>query len=94
MAAICNHVIGLWNDFDNTDTITLNGLKRKVKEQEEIYEHFRDNGVIGEYYMERFKPKWTLNDYFDKRKMTNLERFNFCPICGHEINWKGMKMHG
>lgn len=47
MAAICNQVIGLWNDFDNTGTITLNGLKRRVKEEEETYEHCRDNGFMG-----------------------------------------------
>lgn len=30
----------------------------------------------------------TRQDYYDRRKSTNLLRFNFCPICGEKIIWK------
>ncbi len=31
---------------------------------------------------------YTRQDYYDRRKSTNLLRFNFCPICGEKIIWK------
>ena len=34
---------------------------------------------------------YTLEDYSDKRKSTNITRFNYCPICGEIIDWK--KIH-
>ena len=35
--------------------------------------------------------KYTLLDYTDKRKSTNLVRFDYCPYCGHRINWKEIR---
>lgn len=34
---------------------------------------------------------YTINDYADRRKSTNLTRFNYCPYCGEKINWKCIK---
>ena len=34
---------------------------------------------------------FSLNDYCDKRKSTDLTRFNYCPICGKKIDWKAIK---
>jgi hypothetical protein len=31
---------------------------------------------------------YTRQDYYDRRKSTNLLRFNFCPICGEKIIWE------
>lgn len=31
---------------------------------------------------------YKLEDYYDRRKSTNLLRFNYCPTCGAKINWK------
>lgn len=43
------------------------------------------------------KLKWTSNvyrlaDYLDKRKSTNLLHFNFCPVCGKEIDYKLLRL--
>ena len=34
---------------------------------------------------------YSFNDYCDKRKSTNLTRFEFCPYCGKKIDWKKIK---
>lgn len=86
----CNHIIGLWVDYENTQTITLWGLQQKIKEQEETYAYCL-NDPIWKKESDKFKPKWTLHDYCDRRRVTNLVRFNFCPSCGHKIDWKEKK---
>ena len=37
---------------------------------------------------------YTLKDYADRRKSTNLTRFEFCPYCGKKIDWKKIKSEG
>ena len=34
---------------------------------------------------------YTLEDYADRRKSTNITRFEYCPCCGEKINWKSIK---
>jgi hypothetical protein len=34
---------------------------------------------------------YTLKDYCDMRKSTDLSRFKFCPYCGKKIDWKKIK---
>lgn len=34
---------------------------------------------------------YTMSDYCDRRKSTDLTRFNYCPMCGKKIDWKAMK---
>lgn len=33
------------------------------------------------------KP-FDIQDYRNKRKKTNLKRFNYCPLCSKKIDWK------
>ena len=33
------------------------------------------------------KP-FDVEDYRNKRKKTNLKRFNYCPVCGKKIYWE------
>lgn len=35
---------------------------------------------------------YTMKDYIDRRKSTNITRFNYCPFCGEKINWKTIYM--
>jgi len=81
----CKHFIGLWYDYDNTEMMTLERLKYKLKEKEDLYKEFCNDGGY------TFKPRFALDDYLNKRKRTNLKRFNFCPDCGGKIDWKGMR---
>ena len=34
---------------------------------------------------------YSLPDYCDKRKSTDLTQFNYCPLCGKKIDWKAIK---
>lgn len=86
----CNHFIGLWYDYDNTEMITLERLKYNLKEKEDLYKAFCKNSVYSKI-AESYKPRWTLDDYLNKRKHTNLARFDLCPDCGQKIDWKGMR---
>ena len=36
-------------------------------------------------------PEYTLADFCDKRKRTPLHHFNYCPMCGKEIDWKALR---
>jgi hypothetical protein len=35
--------------------------------------------------------RYSLADYCDWRKSTDLFRFRLCPLCGREIDWKALK---
>ena len=37
---------------------------------------------------------YTMKDYADKRKSTNITRFEYCPHCGEKIDWKKIKLVG
>lgn len=37
---------------------------------------------------------YSLKDYLNKRKNTNLYRFLYCPYCGEKIDWKKLKEMG
>lgn len=34
---------------------------------------------------------WTLDDYLNKDKETNLTRFDYCPKCGKMIDWEKLR---
>ena len=70
--------IGVRYDYENTDIVTLADLK----------EHIETMKMLPSYFHQ--KP-YELVDYCDKRKSTDLTRFNYCPICGKKIDWKAIK---
>ena len=80
----CECWIGVLHDYDNTRVVDLKGLKNNIQEQKEYAEwKSKMYGVNEKYY--------TLLDYCDKRKSTDLTRFNYCPLCGKKIDWKAIK---
>ena len=81
----CEHIIGMLNDYDNTYNITLKQLKHYIKQEQEQYEYEIKN------YPDVARKPFNLSDYMDRRKSTNLTRYNFCPICGRKIDWKNIK---
>lgn len=84
MANKCDCVIGLlYHGYDHQELATFDTLKNYIAES--IYY----NETLVTMYAQRFKRKiWTLKDYADFRKSTNLTRFRYCPNCGMPINWK------
>ena len=79
----CNHFIGIWYDYDNTDIINIDGLKENIKDIKNLNEYRKENGydkVMG------LSTEYTLEDYFNKNKnCDNFDLFNYCPFCGEEI---------
>ena len=75
-------VIGLIHDYDDTRIVTLEELKEHIqweKESRSPYFNWKTH---------------ELSDYCDKRKNTDLTRFEFCPMCGKKIDWKAIKKEG
>ena len=85
----CECCIGIINDYDNTSMVTLDGLKNHIKDRLELKQAF-ERDVLFKDYNHGIKG-WNLADYCDKRKSTDLTRFNCCPLCGKKIDWKAIK---
>lgn len=82
----CDHIIGILYCVDDSILITLDGLKKEIADTK------IDNRMCERDGMEWLKrPEWTLHDYTDGRKSTNLHRFMFCPECGEKIDWKAIR---
>ena len=81
----CEHIIGLWCDFNDSYNLNLKELKEKIKEGKEMYEY-----CLKKHPSLARKP-FELKDYADRRKSTNVFRYNYCPICGEKIDWKSFK---
>ena len=87
-------VIGLIHHYDNTRLVTLYELKEHIKEKLDFNDYIDSIEYIERYYPHNypFREKvWTLKDYCDKRRNTDLTRFEYCPYCGKEIEWKKIK---
>ena len=74
--------IGLIYDCENTRIITTTELKEIIRERREcnkILRAYGNNWAV--------KKEWSLKDYSDRRKSTDMMRFDFCPVCGNKIKW-------
>ena len=80
----CECWIGVRYDYENTDLVTLVDLKEHIESHNGMVEFWQTHGFPAT------KEK-TLADYCDKRKSTDLTRFNYCPLCGKKIDWKAIK---
>ena len=85
----CECCIGIINDYDNTSMVTLDSLKYHIKYQLELKQAFEKDALFKDY--NHGIKGWSLADYCDKRKSTDLTRFNYCPLCGKKIDWKAIK---
>lgn len=81
-------VIGLLYNYDSTRLLTLEELVALVRERKEMDEFAAKDPVYSRM------PKlstYTLRDYCDLRKSTDLRRFKYCPECGDKIDWKALR---
>lgn len=85
----CECVIGIINNYDNTSMVTLDDLKYHIQDRLELKQAF-EKDVLFKDYNHGIKG-WSLADYCDNRKSTDLTRFNYCPLCGEKIDWKAIK---
>ena len=90
MANKCDCIIGLLGQgYENPELATLDKLKDYIAES--IYYNEWLVPLYAQGDPNRFKRKiWTLKDYADFRKSTNLTRFRYCPNCGMPIDWKNI----
>lgn len=69
----CECWIGVRYDYENTDLVTLADLKEHIERHNNSIDFWKKAGF----------PKTkviSLDDYCDKRKSTDLTRFNYCPL--------------
>ena len=81
--------IGILNDYDNTEMVTLTGLRRHIRDTSELIESLKKDALFKEHMFG--VRAWSLGDYADKRKSTDLTRFEYCPACGKKIDWKTIR---
>ena len=82
----CEHIIGLLHFTEDSDLVNL---KRLIYHIQERKEHNQNSKKYGMDFL--VVPEWTLLDYADGRKSTNLRKFKYCPECGEKIDWKRIK---
>ena len=78
----CECIIGLYYDSEDAKLVTLKELKEEIKENKQYNEYMARN-YSGLSYVKL--PEYSLRDYFDGRKSTNLTRFKYCPMCGRAL---------
>jgi len=87
-------IIGIIYNYENTALVTLAELKEYADQQKHIYDTAAEENkrfAPGKGYdLKRFRYT-QLNDFFDMRRKTELNHFDYCPICGQKIDWKAMK---
>lgn len=77
-------IIGVLYNYEDTDIVTASELKLHIERQERLCDVYRNVGLS--------KPKvWSLRDYADRRKITDLKRFSYCPECGKKIDWGAIR---
>ena len=81
--------VGIINDYDNTEMVTLNELKHHIQNASELVEAIKKDPLFKDHVFG--VRAWSLADYCDKRKTTDLSRFEYCPACGKKIDWKVIK---
>lgn len=88
---MANHdcVIGLVCRYESYELATLEDLKRHIAETAEFNTSLKNDGL--EHAVWLYHKEWSLKDYCDKRRSTDLTRFDYCPYCGKKIEWKKIK---
>ena len=82
----CECVIGIRYDYESTDITTFAELKEHIEREKRLAESNKYSK-----WWQSMCCEYTLEDYCDKRKSTDLTRFNYCPLCGKKIDWKAIK---
>lgn len=85
-------IIGQLSKYDHYDLATVADIKEHIEERKELNRIIEREAVVYSRFKKFFE--WTLKDYADGRKSTNLNRFNYCPECGKKIDWKKIRKEG
>jgi len=69
--------------------VTLDELKNHIEDQKEYNRSLRDDPALCNCES-LYAKVFTLKQYADRRRSTDLTRFSFCPDCGKRIDWKSI----
>lgn len=83
-------IIGLISCYADGDLVTLDDLKKHIDGKIE-FNAFLESDPIYRVRPDLRATVYTLKDYADRRKNTDLTRFTYCPDCGKRIDWKAIK---
>lgn len=87
---MCECIIGLLSrGYECCELVTLQQLKDRIAEK-----RYYNEVLVPTYATDQarhLQKVWQLKDYGDFRKSTDLTRFNNCPYCGKQINWKEIR---
>ena len=83
-------IIGLLRHWEYSELITLDELKQHIEDNREYNESLKSDPILRDA-TEIYAKVWTLKSYGDKRKNTDLTRFNYCPSCGKQIDWEKIR---
>lgn len=83
-------IIGMYYyDYEDIRLATVNELLKEIQDRYKLYEHLCK--LYDECDLDKLETPYTLKDYCDRRRSTDLIRFEFCPYCGKKIDWKKIK---
>lgn len=85
-----NCIIGLLHFTDYCELVTLSDLKDHIAERINHNQYIKNNPILSAAPA-LIQKEYTLSDYADRRKSTNLTQFEYCPYCGKKIDWKIIK---
>lgn len=87
----CEHILGLiYKNDEASRLVTFEDLKRHIEQKTELKALFEEYHPQYEGFIRSIKL-YSIADYADKRRSTDLHRFDFCPKCGKKIGWKELK---
>jgi hypothetical protein len=87
------HIIGLLRKSEYSELVTLNELLKHQTDQREYNEFLKNDTLYSKCGFLK-KSEYTLKQYADFRKNTDLTRFRYCPDCGEKIDWNAIKNGG
>lgn len=74
-------LIGYLDRWGDGRFVTLEELKKNIRARKRLNDMVRSCKA----------PVYELSDYGDKRKSTDLCRYDYCPFCGKKIDWSAIK---
>ena len=87
-----NCIIGVLSDGENQRIVNAPALVKHIERQRELrklYNSAKATVVFGGLDDHDIKA-YSLRDYCEGIKCTDLFRFTCCPVCGHGIDWKSI----
>jgi hypothetical protein len=82
----CECIIGLLHHNYDSSLVTLESLREHITDGI-MYNNMLDSDLVLKDCKELRRKVWTLAEYADGRRSTNLQRFHNCPMCGKTIDW-------